>query len=90
MLVRFIITFSTSGTYQYCYFMLGVPTVQENLSWTRFWEKEKVKDKIVGCDFLIHFAVFFSLVVNCKTWCSVVVGMLKGFIFNLGCAIICP
>ena len=57
MLVTFVITFSRTGAYQYCYFMLDCRRPysprKSNLG-PVFREKEKVKDKIVGCDLLIY------------------------------------
>ena len=51
-------------------------------SWTHFWEKEKVKDKIVGHDLLIYL-LCFNLVIDCKIWCPLEVEILRRFIRNL-------
>ena len=54
VLVTFVVTFGRSGAYQYCHCMLDCrrPYSPEKLIWDPFifWKKEKVKDRIVGCD----------------------------------------
>ena len=53
VLVTFMVTFGRSVAYQYCYCMLDCrrPYSPEKLILDPFFqEKEKVKDKIVGCD----------------------------------------
>ena len=55
VLVAFVITFGRSGAYQYCYCMLDCrrPYSPRKINLGPvffFWEKEKVKDKIVGRD----------------------------------------
>ena len=53
VLVIFVVTFSRSGAYQYCFWKLDCrrPYSPRKINLGPiFWEKEKAKDKIVGRD----------------------------------------
>ena len=92
VLVTFVVTFSRSGAHQYCYCMLDCrrPYSPRKINLGPiFWEKEKVKDKIVGRDLFDLCLLYFGSVIDCKIWCSLVVVVLKRFICNLCCVPIC-
>ena len=57
VLVTFVVTFGRSGVYQYCYFMLDCrrPYSPRKIDLGPvFWEKEKVRTKLLVMAFLIY------------------------------------